>query len=142
MDQEIRYSLGFSMQKVLMKLARKILLYKSESGNTHRLRFGEKAITFESLSGKDEGLSRTMFYDTLEIAPKEHYISWLDTNNETVRMIVNLNNKTIKYNYLSNGVRQFSKGKIIYFGLPAHSSRYKIQRTLNWILFWKETNGI
>ena len=125
-----------------MKLARNILLYKSESRNTYRLLFGEKAITFESLSGKDAGLSLTMFYDTLEIAPKEHYISWLNTNNETVRMIVNLNNKTIKYNYLDNGARRFSKGKIIYFGLPAYSSKYKIQKALNWILFRKETNGI
>ena len=124
-----------------MKLARKILLYQLKSGETYRLRFGNKAVTYECLTDRDSGPPRTVFYDTVKIAPKEHFVSWVNTNNETVRMIVNLRNKTTNWNYLNKGIRRFYSGKIIYFGLPANANERNILKALNRIFFRKDENG-
>jgi hypothetical protein len=129
-------------QEVSVKLARKVLLYESESGETYLLRFGNKAITWQCLAGPNAGSSRTVFYDTVEIAPKQHFVSWLDTNNEAVRMIANLKKKIIHYNYVNQGIRHFSKGKIRYFGPPVYANGDRIRKVVNRILFRKVNHGI
>ena len=125
-----------------MKLTSNILKFKSDLEEVYQIRFGPKAITWECLRGKDKGLSRTVFYETVEIASKKHFVSWLNADNETVRMIVNLKNKTISYNFKNKGMRQFSKGEIIYFGPPAYANNHMILRVLKQILIRNGTNGL
>ncbi len=125
-----------------MKLASNILRFKSDLVDIYQIRFGPKAMTWECLSGKDKGSSRTVFYETVEIASKKHFATWLNADNETVRMIVNLKKKTISYNFKNKGMRRFSKGKIIYFGPPAYANDHKILKALKRILIRKRTNGL
>ena len=125
-----------------VKLARKILLYQLKDGETYRLRFGIKAVTYECLTDLGSVPPRTVFYDTVKIAPKEHFVSWINTNNEIVRMIINLKYKTVNYNYMNKGIRHFSSGKIIFFGLPANANESTILKVLKRIRFRKDANGI
>ncbi|MDX1699985.1 MAG: hypothetical protein R3250_05165 [Melioribacteraceae bacterium] len=125
-----------------MKLASNILRFKTDLEGVYQIRFGPKAITWECLRGKDKGSSRTVFYETVEIASKEHFVTWLNADNEVVRMIANLKNKTISYNFKNKGIRQFSKGEIIFFGPPAYANDHKILKALKRIWIRKETNRL
>jgi len=98
-----------------METTGKILEYEYENGESYRLLFGIKTVTWECLAGSAAGSSETNSYGAIEITPNILFISWSKDDGEVVSIVANLQNDILHCCYSLAGTRYFMKGNIIRF---------------------------
>lgn len=95
-----------------MDIAGKLLEYEKENGESFKLLFGIKTVTWECLSGTAAGSSQTNSYDAIEITPNILFISWSMDDGEAVSMVVNFQNNIVHCCNALDSNRNFWKGNI------------------------------
>lgn len=95
-----------------MDVTGKILEYESENGESYRLLFGIRTVTWECLVGSAAGLSGTDSYGVFQIAPKILFISWSMDNGELMNVVANFQKKILHCCNTHEGKRNFWKGNI------------------------------
>ena len=95
-----------------METTGKILEYVYENGESYRLLFGIKTVTWKCLAGSAAGSSGTNSYDAIEITPNILFISWSKDDGEVVSIVANFQNDILHCCYSHEGTRYFRKGNI------------------------------
>jgi phenolic acid decarboxylase len=103
-------------EEALMEIIGKALEYEYENGEAYQVVFEEKNATWKCLAGSSAGASGTESHDAIEVAPNILFVSWLESTQEVVSYVANLNNMTIFCSYVYENQRHLWKGEIKYFG--------------------------
>ena len=79
--------------------------------------------TWISLEGNALGQTGTQPCSQIEIAPEIFLVTWLEANNETVTMAINLKDKTVHTSFRHKDALELLKARSVEFG-PASEMGY------------------
>lgn len=87
--------------------------YSFDNGVAYEVIFeSDQSLHRKAIAGPDQGMSATQMYDSVQVAPNIHFITWLEEDGTVISQVADYNQMIVYTSLTCHGNQILLKGKL------------------------------
>lgn len=87
--------------------------YRYDNGVAYVITFeSNQLLRWDAIAGPDQGMSATETYDSVQVAPNVHFITWLEGDGTVISQVADYNQMIVYTSLTCHGNQILLKGKL------------------------------